>query len=151
MGFFDQPDEYDPDDGEYVVQVIDADAFEGNDGREWAKVTLEIREGAEGVSESFVHLMNLNNDYGRRLAQESLLGYGLKVAEIGSFDDLKAAIPDLIGVKARVSVGHKNGFRNTTVFAALTGESDIPDADGAKAGFDSSPGKRFGDDVPWDE
>ena len=151
MGFFDQTDEYDPDNGEYVVQVIDADAFEGNDGREWGEGDIGDPRRAEGVGESFVHLMNLNNDYGRRLAQESLLGYGLKVAEIGSFEDLKEAIPSLIGVKARVSVAHKNGYRNTTVFAALTGESDIPDADGAKAGFDSSPGSRFGDDVPWDE
>jgi hypothetical protein len=119
-------DDFDPPNGSYNVKVIDASAFAGRDGREWAKAVLEI-VGGEHTGRQFDHFMNLNNDVGLRIAYEALALYGMNGGStIESLDDLSQAMFDLIGTNADVTVSHKDGFRNTNVQGSRTGKSDIP-------------------------
>ena len=124
MGYFTNNPEFDPDDGPYAVQIFDASAFAGNDGREWAKVVLQVVEG-EHEGKQFDHFMNLNNPIGLRHRATGARRVRLDVEEVENFGDLAAAMPCLIGTRADVSVTHKNGYRNTNVVRTLTGESDV--------------------------
>jgi len=126
MSYFpDDDDRYDPPDGTYQVRVHDASAFTGRDGRDWAKVVLQII-GGDNAGRQFDHFMNLNNETGMRIARDALAMYGLALHEIENFGDLQDAMPELIGVYAEVSVRHKDGYRNHTVISSRTGRSDIP-------------------------
>jgi len=120
-------DEFDPPNGTYPVKVVETGAFAGNDGREWAKATLEVVAG-EHQGRRFDDFMNLNNDVGLRIARENLSMYGLKDADaIEDLDDLASGMLELTGVYATVSVTHSSaGFVNVKVTQTRTGESDIP-------------------------
>lgn len=126
-------DEIDPPDGTYRVEVYAADAFQGNDGRQWAKLTLGVLEAIGEldqdpvVGRQFVHFMNLNNDVGVRVARDALFVYGLDLERVGDFEDLAAQIVELIGVRAEVGVTHNNGYvRIKVVSATDRGATDVP-------------------------
>lgn len=134
MSYFNNNDDFDPPDGHYQVEIQDASAFTGQDGREWAKVVLQVTDG-EHKGRIFDHFMNLNHPVGLQFAQEALVGYGIDTEEVENFGDLQAAMPDLLGTQASVTVGHKNNFRNTTVLSTVTGQSDIPDVHPGQESF----------------
>ena len=121
MGYFSNSEEFEPDDGAYAVQIIDASAFAGQDGREWAKVVLQVVDG-EHEGKQFDHFMNLNNPFGLQISQEALVGYGLDVEEVENFGDLAGAMPALIGTRrGRDRHATRARFRNTHVVRTLTG------------------------------
>jgi hypothetical protein len=131
-------DDFDPADGSYHVKVIDASAFSGRDGREWAKVVLQII-GTDAAGRQFDHFMNLNNPTGLRIAKESLITYGLDDDGIDDLDDLSRAMFELIGTEADVTVGHKDGFRNVNVQGSRTGQSDVTAPGAADSDFSKPP------------
>ena len=132
-----EEDDFDPANGSYEVEIVDAGAFRGRDGREWAKVVLQII-GTDDAGRRFDHFMNLNNPVGLRIARESLITYGLEGEGIEDLDDLGQAMFDLVGNHAWITVGHKDGFRNVKVQGSRTGQSDIP-SDDAGSEFSNPP------------
>lgn len=118
-------DDFDPANGAYTVRITDGGAFAGKDGREWAKVVLEII-GTDANGRQFDDFMNMNNDVGRAIAVEKLVTYGVDLTSIEELEDLDHAIFNLIGTIAEVTVTHKNGYRNVSVRSSRTNDSDIP-------------------------
>jgi hypothetical protein len=122
-------DDFDPADGSYTVRLVNASAFEGRDGRAWAKIVLQII-GTDAAGRQFDHFMNLNNDVGLRIAREALVTYGLDPAPLEAEDadiaDLDRAMFELVGTIADITVSHKDGYKNIRVQGSRTGESDIP-------------------------
>ena len=148
-------DDFDPADGSYHVKIVDTGAFSGRDGREWAKVTLQII-GGEAAGRRFDHFgpAGDHNKIGLRIMRESLVTYGLDPDGIESLPDLDKAMFDLIGNEADITVGHKDGFRNIKVQGSTTGRSDIPTDDPRPAqparqqSFATAAG-RDDDDIPF--
>jgi len=120
-------DDFDPPDGKYTVKIVDAGAFAGRDGREWAKVTLQII-GGNDAGRRFDHFgpAGDHNEVGLRIMREALVLYGLDPDGIDDLDDLGRAMFELVGNQAEITVGHKDGFKNIRVQSSRTGESDIP-------------------------
>jgi hypothetical protein len=147
MGFFDDPDTIDPDDGAYQVQVIEAAAFTGKDGREWAKVTLQ----PFGVDGTFDDFMNLSHPGLRRAAGEQLAVYGVDIDRVNSVDELTAAMAKLQGATAEVTVSHDNGYVRVKVHSstpAAERQGDQVPVD--RSELDSKPAAGSdGDDYPF--
>ena len=147
-------DDFDPPDGPHKVRVFDGGAWTTNDGREFAKATLEITEG-EHKGRRFDDFMNFNNDVGARRARENLSLYGVKAEEIEDLEDLDTAIIERIGTTATVEVKHSadGRFLNVSVLTAETGESDLPGQETFETG-DPVGATRTGrpaddDDIPF--
>jgi hypothetical protein len=86
-----------------------------------------------------------------RISHGNLALYGLNVAQITDFYELKEAMPSLIGTKAEVQVKHSDDYVNTDVLRSFTGQSDVP-ADPSL--FETAPASRNAikgddDDVPY--
>lgn len=158
-------DDYDPNDGPHSVTIVDASAFEGNDGREWMKVTLEINSGPSEVGRQF-------DDFGPA-GDHSPVGFSIMLDKLSAYgyspdpDNPPADVfvfgdqlhDQLIGRTADITVRHKDGFRNITVQGSrsATPESDIPTDDGPKgfaerAGITASTASNNGsddEDIPF--
>lgn len=122
-----QDEEFDPPNGQYTVEIVDASAFEGGDGREWCKVILRILDG-EHADRQVTHFgaAGDHNPVGLRIMQEALLTYGLAPEGIEDLDDLGRAMFDLIGTRAEIAVTHKDGYLRIKVARSFTGTSDVP-------------------------
>lgn len=119
-------DDFDPPNGTYEIEITDAGAFAGRDGREWGKAHLKITQG-EHQGREFDDFMNFNNEVGFRIARQNLHMYGLSSDPIEDLEDLDTRMVELIGTKATVSVKHSTqGHLNVTVTQGRTAPSDIP-------------------------
>ena len=147
MGFFDDPETIDPDDGDYRVRVVEADAFTGKDGREWAKVTLQ----PFGVDGTFDDFMGLSHPVGRRIAGEQLGVYGVDIDRVNSIEELASAMARLQGATAEVTVSHDNGYVRVKVHSstpAAERQGDQVPVD--RSELDSKPAAAEGDDsIPF--
>jgi len=102
-------------DGNYDITVADASAFNRrSDGAEFAKLELVVERG-EQRGRAFDHFFNLSNRVGLEIARDALSVYGLNTGEVDSWEAFQAAIRELIGVKANVSLSTNGGFREVKV------------------------------------
>lgn len=146
-------DDFDPPDGSLHVKIVDAGAFSGRDGREWAKVTLQII-GTANAGRRFDHFgpAGDHNSVGLRIMREALVMYGLDPEGIEDLNDLGMAMFELIDNEADITVSHKDGFRNIRVQGSTTGKSDIPNPTNegpAQQSFAAAAAKPADDDVPF--
>ena len=144
----------DPPDGRWNVQITDASAFAGNDGREWAKLTLKITNpGHQLAGAQFEHFHNLNNEVGLRLFEEAILTYGVPATLLqddqADLEDFSHALFELVDTQAVVSVSHNaKGFAEIRVVSAQTALSDItPPATAANGAGRQQPVTH--DDIPF--
>ena len=123
----DQVEDWDPDDGPYTVQIVEADAFNSRDGREFSKVKLRVVEG-EHAGKQFEDFNGYENEVGARIARANLSVYGLNVDEVEDFEDLAIRIGELVGNRAEVTVKHCKGFLNVTAQRGFptNGQPDVP-------------------------
>jgi hypothetical protein len=138
-----EQDDWDPDDGPYTCKLIDATAFAARtDGREYVKLRWQVI-GTDDAGRQFDDFQGITHPVGLRITRDKLLLLGLE-ADFAADDigDLDHAVFNLIGTVAELTVGHKDGYRNTTVNRVKTGEPDIPNdppARASKAANGSSP------------
>jgi len=139
---------FDPDDDvTYQVRVTDGGAFEGNDGKEWAKVELEVIDG-EHAGRRFDDFRGLNSKMQTEIARDNFVMYGVRWDDVEGLEDLDTALLELVGTTATVSVSHwAEGRFNVKVISARTGQSDIPTDNGFRA-RESGAARTFEDDVP---
>jgi hypothetical protein len=146
-------DDWEPPAGTYKVIIVDASAFESRDGRQFAKVRLQVTEGAF-ADKQFEHFMGFNSAVAARISKGELSMYGMDVAGITDWYEVEESIPRLVGTKAEVTVKHKDGYVNTNVLRSFTGESDATKSEDA-ALFEHTPASgsrnaiRDDDDVPY--
>lgn len=141
-------DDFDPPNGSHTVKVIDTGAFAGRDGREWAKVVLEI-VGGDHAGRQFDHFHNLNNEVGLRMAYEAFSLYGMKADGIESLEDLDTALYDLRGTTASITVSHKDEYLNVRVQGSRTSESDVTTAEPQKSFAAAAANTAADDDIPF--
>lgn len=144
-------DDFDPPNGSYVVKVIDTGAFAGKDGREWAKVVLEI-VGGDHAGRQFDHFHNLNNEVGLRMAYEAFSMYGMKGDGIESLEDLDSALFDVRGTVANITVSHKDSYLNVRVQGSRTDKSDVTPATPEpqqQQSFAAAAAAGAGEDIPF--
>jgi hypothetical protein len=103
--------------------VVDANAFESRDGRQFAKLRLKVTDGAFADRE-FEHFMGFNSAVAARISKGELSLYGMDVSVITDWFEVEEAMSRLIGTQAEVQVKHKGGYVNIGVLRAFTGESD---------------------------
>lgn len=150
----DGDEDFDPPNGTYHVIVDTCDIFAGRDGREWCKVLYRILEGdhAGRVFQDFGAAGD-HNAVGFRITREKLLMLGLPHdLQVTELADLGEAAGELVGNRAEVGVGHKDGYRNVTVRTTRTGTSDIPDVPGftSTAASQNTPSSAADDeDIPF--
>ena len=121
-----QTGDWDPPDGNYTVQIVEAEAFESKDGREFVKVTLEV-VGGDHEGRRFEDFNGLVHEVGARTARENLSVYGLNVDEVKDFEDLAVRIGELVAGHAEVVVSHSSkGYLNVK---ATNGKPANPHAD----------------------
>ena len=120
-------EDWDPDDGNYTVQIVEADAFRSRDGREFSKLKLRVTDG-EHDGRQFEDFNGYENEVGARIARANLSVYGLNVDEVEDFDDLAIRIGELVGNRAEVTVKHSKGYLNVTAQRGFpsNGHSDVP-------------------------
>ena len=111
MGYFEAPRATDVADGIHQVTVVEADAFTGKDGAEYAKVTLRTEDG-----QTFDDFRSLTHPVSRQIAGENLALYGVDIDAVADFEDLALAMAELAGVTAEVGVEHnEKGYLNVKV------------------------------------
>lgn len=142
-----------PPKGQYKVRLGDASAFESKDGREFAKVILEITEG-DLTGCRFQHFMGFGNEIARQINGEALAAYGVDMATVNEVTDLDDHLDALVkaGVEADVGVSYKDGYVQIKVHGSRrTGVSDIPVAEPAgQASFAAAAGSAGADDdIPF--
>jgi hypothetical protein len=150
-----QQGDWEPPAGAYHVRITSGDAFEGNDGRRWAKVILEAVDGPH-AGKSWTHIMGLQGG-AMNFTLEALLGYGLDLNTVEEWSDLQEAMLGLVDRDANVTVSHSGGYVNTRVSGSRTGTSDVPS--GPPPATAPAPGKpaqptfpgvsRDDDDIPF--
>ena len=151
-----EQDDFDPDDGQYTCKLVDATAFAARtDGREYVKLTWQII-GTDLAGRQFDDFQGISHPVGLRITRDKLLLLGLEAEFVADdIEDLDHALFNLIGLEADLTVGHKNGYRNTTVDRVKTGAPDIPTDPASKAANGStSPGSfaaaaKGDDDIPF--
>lgn len=142
-----------PPKGQYKVKLDEASAFESKDGREFAKVILQITEG-DFAGERFQHFMGFANDIARQVNGEALAAYGVNMTEVNEVTDLDDQLDALVktGTTAEVGVSYKDGWVNIKVHGSRTpGASDIPttDAPAAAPSFAAAAGAKNDDTIPF--
>jgi len=139
-----EQDDFDPEDGQYACKLIDATAFAARtDGREYVKLTWQII-GTDLAGRQFDDFQGISHPVGLRITRDKLLLLGLEADFVADdITDLDHAIFNLIGLEAELTVGHKNGYRNTTVDRVKTGVPDIPNDPAPKAANGSTPPGSF--------
>jgi hypothetical protein len=130
-----------PPKGPYKVKLDDASAFEGKDGRQWAKVILEITAG-DLAGERFQHFMGFQPEGIAQMSGNACAAYGVDWTQVKELSDLDDQLDALVkaGTTAEVSVAYKDGYMNVNVHGSRTqGISDIPSSPepaGVAAGSD---------------
>ena len=119
-------DDYDPPDGTYRAVLHDAGAFTGRtDGKDYAKLTWQIDQG-DDVGRRFEDFQGISHPVGLRIFREKLVLLGLDPEGIEDIEELSMRMFEMVGTRADLTVGHKNGYRHVKVDRVLTGQSDIP-------------------------
>jgi hypothetical protein len=147
-----------PPKGPYKVKVEEASAFEGKDGRQWAKLILTITDG-DHAGENFQHFMGFQPESIKQMNGNALAAYGVDWADVHELSDLDDQMLGLVGRLAEVSVAYKDGYMNVNVHGSRPPEgkvtSDIPsDPDTARMTPEqqdtfAAAAQRFGSDVPF--
>ena len=117
-----------PPPGPYKVRLDEASAFEAKDGREFAKVILEITDG-KLTGSRFQHFMGFQNEIARSINGEALAAYGVDMTSVETVWDLDDQLTALVkaGTTADVSVSYRDGYIQVKVHGSRTqGVSDIP-------------------------
>ena len=137
--------------GSYKTKVDEASAFEGKDGRQWAKVILQITDG-DLAGERFQHFMGFQPDSIKQMNGNACAAYGVDWTRVDDISDLDDQFDAIVkqGTTAEVSVAYKDGYMNVNVHGSrvVGGDRDIP-SDTDRPSFQSSFASAAGaDDTP---
>ena len=123
--------------GSYKTKVDEASAFEGKDGRQWAKVILEITEG-DLAGERFQHFMGFQPDSIKQMNGNACAAYGVDWSQVDDISDLDDQFDAIVkaGTTAEVTVAYKDGYMNVNVHGSRVagGDRDIPTEEFKAAG-----------------
>jgi hypothetical protein len=145
-----------PPKGPYKVRLDEGSAFKGKDGREWAKVILEITEG-DHAGERFQHFMGFQPPGIAEMNGNACAAYGVDWSQVKEIEDLDDQLTAIVkqGTTAEVSVSYKDGYMNVNVHGSRTeGRSDIPadepsNGGGTQASFAAAAGTKGDQDIPF--
>jgi hypothetical protein len=139
--------------GKYNTWLEEASAFEGKDGRQWAKVILQIIDG-DHAGERFQHFMGFQPDSIKQMNGNACAAYGVDWAQVDDISDLDDQLDAVVklGTTAEVTVAYKDGYMNVNVHGSrvVGGDRDIPsDANGfteSQSKTFASAAEKFGDE-----
>ena len=117
-----------PPKGHYKTRLDKGEAFESKDGRQFAKVTLEITDG-DLKGARFEHFMGFQPDGIAQMNGNACAAYGVDWTQVSEITDLDDQLDAIVrqGTTADVSVSYKDGYMNVNVHGSRTqGVSDIP-------------------------
>lgn len=141
-----------PPKGSYKTKLDEASAFEGKDGRQWAKVILEITDG-DFKGERFQHFMGFQPEGIAQMNGNACAAYGVNWAEVSDISDLDDQLDAIVrqNTTAEVSVSYKDGYMNVNVHGSRTeGVSEVTPNDAVEAsGFAARAGAADGSDHPF--
>src|ERR1041384_1898946 len=102
--------------GTYKVRLDEGEAFSGKDGREWAKVILEITEG-EHQGSRFQHFMGFQPPGIAEMNGNACAAYGVNWTDVDTIKDLDDQLHAVVaqGTTAEVTVSYKDGYTNVNV------------------------------------
>lgn len=124
-----------PPKGTYKTRLDEASAFEGKDGRQWAKVTHVITEG-DLAGERFQHFMGFQPESIKQMNGNACAAYGVDWTAVDEFSDLDDQLAAIVaqGTTSEVTVAYKDGYMNVNVHGSRTEspvESETTPADAA--------------------
>jgi hypothetical protein len=141
-----QQGDWSPRPGNHTALVIEGDAFESNDGRNFAKTRLQLTtEGDPDVGKHWDHLMGLNSSQQRAINFGQLTVYGIDEADIRAcddIDDLARHCAELAGTEVELNCkpADRGGVWTNVTFSRSQQRmnGDVP-ADTTGLGADAEP------------
>ena len=109
--------DWEPDDGDYVVEVATASTEVTKNGTELARLRLRIVDGPHAGG-GFDHPLFFGSEFAMRKSIEALRAYGLALENVKEFRDLDRELKMLVGTEADIAVEHDGGYLRVRVDGA---------------------------------
>jgi hypothetical protein len=113
-----------PDEGKFVVEVIDAAAFTSKAGDDYLKIELRVTS-SEHTGYEWTELRNFKSQGAATAAKTTCAKLGIPVEQVSDFEQLDVEMKAVIGYSYAVTAARNGEYLNTYIDERVGG-SDIP-------------------------